>query len=61
MSNSHHSQGNGKAENAVNEAKKILTKYKASGSDAFVALLDHHNTPPASVQVSQAVSLQQND
>ena len=48
-SSPHHSQGNGKAESAVKEAKKILRKCRASGSDAFLALLDHRNTPPASV------------
>ena len=51
-SSSHHSQGNGKADSAVKEAKKILRNCRASGSDAFLALLDHRNTPPASVLVS---------
>ena len=36
----HHSQGNGKEESAVKEAKKILRKCRASGSDAFLALLE---------------------
>ena len=49
MSSPHHSQGNGKAESAVKEAKKILRKCRASGSDAFLALLEHRITPPASV------------
>ena len=44
-----HSQGNGKAESVVKEAKKILRKCKSSGSDAFLALLDHRNTPSASI------------
>ena len=35
----------------MKEAKKFLRKCRASGSDAFLALLDHRNTPPASVQV----------
>ena len=56
-SSPHHSHGNGKTENAVNKAKKILRKCRASASDAFVALLDHPNTPPASVQVSPAQRL----
>ena len=56
-SSPHHSQGNGKAESAVKEAKKILRKCRVSGSDAFLALLDHRNTPPASVQVSPAQRL----
>ena len=50
-------QGNGKAGSAVKEANKILRKCIASGSDAFLALLDHCNTPPASVQVSPAQCL----
>ena len=56
-SSPHHSQGNGKAESAVKEAKKILRKCRASGSDAFLALLDHRNTPPAGVQISPAQRL----
>ena len=56
-SSPHHSQGNGKAESAVKETKKILRKCRASGSDAFLALLDHRNTPPAGVQVSPAQRL----
>ena len=56
-SSPHRSQGNGKAESAVKEAKKILRKCRASRSDAFLALLDHRNTPPASVQVSPAQRL----
>ena len=56
-SSPHHSQGNGKAESAVKEAKKILRKCRVSGSDAFLALLDHRNTPPASVQVSSGQRL----
>ena len=56
-SSPHHSQGNGKAESAVKKAKKILRKCRASGSDAFLAFLDHRNTPPASVQVSPAQRL----
>ena len=56
-SSPHHSQGNGKAESAVKEAKKILRKSRPNGSDAFVALLDHCNASPASVQVSPAQRL----
>ena len=56
-SSPHHSQSNGKAESAVKEAKKILRKCRASGSDAFLALLDHRNTPPAGVQISPAQRL----
>ena len=56
-SSPHHSKGNGKADSAVKEAKKILRKSRPSGSDTFVALLDHRNTPLASVQVSPAQRL----
>ena len=41
----------------MKEAKKILRKCSVCGSDAFLALLDHRNTPPASVQVSPAQRL----
>ena len=52
-----HSRSNGKAESAVKEAKKILLKCKKAGSDAFLALLDHRNTPPAGIQISPAQRL----
>ena len=52
-----HSQSNGKAESAVKEAKKILLKCKKAGSDAFLALLDHRNTPPVEIQISPAQRL----
>ena len=50
----HHSQANGKAESAVKQAKKILLKRKKYGSDAFLALLHHRNTPPAGIEISPA-------
>ena len=49
-----HSQSNGKAESAVKEAKKILMKCKKASSDAFLALLDHRNTPSTGIQISPA-------
>ena len=52
----HHRQGNGKAESAVKESKKILRKCRAGGSHAFLDLLNTHNTPLASVQVRLAQS-----
>ena len=52
-----HSQANGKAESAVKEVKRIIMKCKKAGSDTFLALLDHRNTPPASVQISPAQRL----
>ena len=51
------SQSNGKAESAVKEAKKILVKCKKAGSDAYLALLDHRNTPPTGIQISPAQRL----
>ena len=56
-SSPHHSQSNGKAESAVKQAKKILLKCGKTGSDAFLALLDHRNTPPANMQISPAQRL----
>lgn len=53
-SSRHHSEGNGEAESALKESMKILRKCRASGSDAFLELLNIHNTPPAGVQVSLA-------
>ena len=56
-SSPHHSQSNGKAQSAVKQAKKILLKCGKTGSDVFLALLDHRNTPPANMQISQAQRL----
>ena len=41
----HYPQSNGKIENAVKSAKKLLTKAKASGQDPYLAILDWRNTP----------------
>ena len=48
---------NGKSESAVKEAKKIFAKCKRSGSDIFLAPLDHRNTPPTGIQISPAQPL----
>ncbi|CAB3998068.1 Transposon Ty3-G Gag-Pol poly [Paramuricea clavata] len=53
----YHSQVNGKAESVVKEAKKILRKSKKAKSDAFLAVLDHRNTPSASLKISPAQRL----
>ncbi|CAB4011862.1 Retrovirus-related Pol poly from transposon [Paramuricea clavata] len=53
----YHSQANGKAESVVKEAKKILRKSKKTKSDAFLAVLDHRNTPSASMKSSPAQRL----
>ena len=47
-SSPHHSQSNGKAKDAVKQAKKIMLKCSKTGLDTFLALLDHRSTPPAS-------------
>ena len=57
MSSPHHSQANGKAENTVKEAKKILKKCRKAQSDTFLALLDHRNTPSTGIQISPAQRL----
>ena len=44
-SSPHYPQSNGKIENAVKTAKKLLTKAKASGQDPYLAILDWRNTP----------------
>ena len=44
-SSPYHSQSNGKAESAVDKAKKLLKKTKRDGSDHWKAILDWRNTP----------------
>ena len=41
----------------MKQAKKILLKCSKTGSDAFLALLNHRNTPPASMQISPSQRL----
>src|SRR6218665_2165880 len=45
-------RSNGKVENAVKTAKRIMTKASAAGADVFLALLTHRNVP--SVQLGQS-------
>ena len=45
-------QSNGKAENAVKQAKRLITEALESGSDPFLALLEWRNCP--SEQLSQS-------
>ena len=52
-----HSQSNGKAESAVKTAKRLLTKAKKAGSDPYIALLDHRNTPSHGLNTSPAQRL----
>ncbi|PFX28252.1 hypothetical protein AWC38_SpisGene7017 [Stylophora pistillata] len=48
---------NGKAENAVQPVKNLLTKCKASKASEFQALLDWHNTPTVGIGTSPAQRL----
>ena len=51
-SSPHFPQSNGKVENAVKSAKRLLTKAKASGQDLYLAILDWRNTPSATIGTS---------
>ena len=51
-SSPHYPQSNGKIENAVKSAKKLLIKAKASGQDPYLAILDWRNTPSTSIGTS---------
>ena len=48
-SSPHYPQSNGKIENAVKTAKRLLTKAKASGQDPYLDILDWRNTPSPSI------------
>ena len=43
----YNSKGNGKVESAVKTAKSLLRKAAVDKSDAYLAMLDHRNTPTA--------------
>jgi hypothetical protein len=47
-------QSNGRVENAVKTAKRIMTKAREAGSDAFLALLEWRNTPSEQLGPSPA-------
>ena len=47
-----YAQSNGKAENAVKTAKRLMTKAYESGTDPFIALLDWTNCPFGDLGVS---------
>ena len=57
MSSPHHHQSNGKAENAVKIAKKILQKSLDSGEDPYLSLLAWRNTPSKGFDSSPAQRL----
>ena len=50
-------QSNGKAESAVKAAKLILKKCRHSGDDAWLAVLEHRNTPTQGLNSSLAQRL----
>ena len=56
-SSPYHSQSNGKAESVVKIAKKLLQKSKKDHRDVQLAILDWHNTPTESSNVSQSQKL----
>lgn len=51
-SSPHHPRSNGKAENAVRAAKRLMMKAKKDGSDVYLALLDYRNTPTQGLDTS---------
>lgn len=53
----YHSQSNGKAESAVKEAKKLLTRAKETNEDPYIMLLERRNTPSAEIGCSPAQRL----
>ncbi|XP_062504855.1 uncharacterized protein LOC134181605 [Corticium candelabrum] len=50
-------KSNGKAENAVKVAKRILKKSREAGTDVYLALLDYRNTPSEGLATSPAQRL----
>lgn len=52
-----YSQSNGKAESAVKTAKRIMEKAIACGSDPYLTLLEHRNTPSDGMSSSPAQRL----
>jgi transposase InsO family protein len=49
-----YAQSNGRAENAVKIAKRIMTKAREAGSDPLLALLEWRNTPSEQLGPSPA-------
>ena len=47
-------QSNGMAESAVKTAKNLIKKALTSGSDPYLAILDHRNTPSQDMELSPA-------
>ncbi|CAH8491041.1 unnamed protein product [Dicrocoelium dendriticum] len=57
LTSPYHSQSNGKAESAVKEAKKLLTKAKETKEDPYIMLLERRNMPSAEIGCSPAQRL----
>ena len=47
-------QSNGRSENSVRTAKRIMTKAREAGTDPYLALLEWRNTPSESLKLSPA-------
>ena len=50
-------KSNGKVENAVGAAKRLMKKAKKNSSDAYLALLDYRNTPTQGLDTNPAQRL----
>ena len=50
-------KSNGKVENAVGAAKRLIKKAKKNSSDAYLALLDYRNTPTQRLDTNPAQRL----
>ena len=50
-------KSNGKVENAVGAAKRLMKKAKKNSSDAYLALLDYRNTPTQRLDTNPAQRL----
>ena len=50
----YNSKGNGKVESAVKTAKRLLHKATDAGTDPYLSILDHRNTPIQGMESSPA-------
>ncbi|CAH8663610.1 unnamed protein product [Dicrocoelium dendriticum] len=48
----YHNQSNGKAESAVKQAKRLLSKAKETGEDPYLMLLKNRNNPSTNITLS---------
>ena len=56
-SSPHHHQSNGKAENSVKTAKRLMKKALQAGTDPWLAILEFRNTPAEGLNTSPAQRL----